>query len=377
MTRTDCLVIGGGIAGASLAYHLAPRARVRLLEREPQPGYHATGRSAAIYTECYGPRLIRLMTRLSGPFLRNPPAGFSDLPLLTPLGVLFVAGRDQSAPFRRRLAELQQVAPHVQEVSVSAARERCPVLREDWLAAAALDAEAMHMDVHALHQGYLRAARAAGAEIVTGAGVDRVARRDGLWQVDAGGSRHAAPVLVNAAGAWADVLAERAGVAPVGLVPKRRTAVLFDAPAGSDPSRWPAAWDIDDRWYFKPEAGRVLATPGDETPVPPQDVQPEEMDVALAVHRLERPTTLRPERIRSAWAGLRSFVDDGLPVVGFDAAAEGFFWLAGQGGYGIKTSWALGLMAASLIRHGALPEAAAGYGLRAEDLAPTRLGVAA
>ena len=377
MLQFDQIVIGGGIAGASLAYHLARHGRVALLERESQPGYHATGRSAAIYTKCYGPRSMRVMTHLSGPFLRSPPAGFSDTPLLTPLGVLFVACEAQRGRFTRRLAELREVAPDVTEVDVDEARRRCPGLPRDYLAAAALDDQAMNMDVHALHAGYLRAARRAGAAVLTSTGVDGITRRDGSWQVQAGSQRFTAGVVVNAAGAWADELAILAGVQPVGLTPKRRTAVLFDAPAGQDPRAWSAAWDIDDGWYFKPEGRQILATPGDETPVPPHDVQPEEIDIALAAHRLELATTLRPRRMTRAWAGLRTFAADGEPVVGFDAAAEGFFWLAGQGGYGIKTSWALGLTAASLIRHGKLPGEVAAFGLRAEDLGPRRLRNAA
>ena len=377
MHRADFLVIGGGIAGASIAYHLAPHGRVLVLERESQPGYHATGRSAAIYTECYGPRTMRVMTRASGAFLRCPPAGFSDVPLLTPLGVVFVAADSQRARFAQRLRELREVAPHVVEITPAEALRRCPVLRAEYVAAAALDGEAMNMDVHALHSGYLRAARAAGATLLTDMGVDRIERRGGSWRVAAGNERFSGPVLINAAGAWADQVAAMAGVAPIGVTPKRRTAVLFDPPSGTDPSRWSAAWDIDDGWYFKPEGAQVLATPGDETPVAPHDVQPEEIDVALAIHRLQAATHLAPRRINRAWAGLRSFVADGDPVVGFDAGAPGFFWLAGQGGYGIKTSWALGLCAAHLARHAGLPEALAGYGLLTEELGPRRLRSAA
>ncbi len=377
MQHFDQLIIGAGIAGASLAYHLAGDARVALLEREPQPGYHATGRSAAIFTECYGPRSMRAMTHLSGSFLRAPPSGFSETPLVTPLGVLFVAGETQREHFQQRLQALREIAPHVHEVGIDEALQRCPVLNRDYLAAAAFDAQAMNMDVHALHAGYLRAARAAGALLLTAAGVTAITRRDGLWQVQAGEHRLAAPVLVDAAGAWADEVAGMAGVTALGLVPKRRTAVLFDPPAHSDPHAWSGAWDIDDRWYFKPEGRRILATPGDETPVPPHDVQPEEIDIALAAHRIEQATTLRPRRIVRAWAGLRTFAADGEPVVGFDAEAEGFFWLAGQGGYGIKTSWALGLTAASLIQRGRVPETVETLGIGREALGPRRLRCAA
>ena len=373
----DFLVVGGGIAGVSIAYWLAPHGRTIVLERESQPGYHSTGRSAAIYTECYGPRTMRVMTHLSGAFLRAPPAGFSETPLVTPLGVLFVATAAQRERFARRLRELREVAPHVREVDVDTALGRCPALLAERLCAVALDGEAMNMDVHALHAGYLRAARAAGAALLTGAGVTAVSRRDGLWRVHVGEQRLAAPVLVDAAGAWADELAVMAGVAPVGLEPRRRTAVLFDAPPEDDPRRWSAVWDIDDGWYFKPEGRQLLATPGDETAVPPHDVQPEEIDIAMAMHCVEQATRLRPRRVARAWAGLRTFAADGEPVVGFDADADGFFWLAGQGGYGIKTSWALGLTAASLIRHDALPEAVAAFGVRAEALGPRRLRNAA
>lgn len=377
MQHCDYLVVGGGIAGASLAYHLCRYGRVIVLEGEGQPGYHATGRSAAIYTQCYGPRIMRAMTRLSGPFLREPPAGFASTPLLTPLGVLFVARADQRAAFTRRLGELREIAPHVREVDTTEALRRCPVLRLDQVERAVLDPQAMNMDVNALHLGYLRTARAAGVMLATNARVTALARTAGAWHARTTAGAFTAPVLVDAAGAWADAVAMLAGVTPAGLVARRRTAVLFDPPAGSDPHAWPAVWDIEDGWYFKPESHQVLATPGDETPVPPQDVQPEELDIALAMDRVQRATSMRPRRVNRAWAGLRTFAHDRNPVVGFDPDAPGFFWLAGQGGYGIKTSWALGLTATCLITRGALPREVTDYGISADEIAPARLRAAA
>ena len=375
MAVRDCdfVIIGTGIAGASAAYHLAGRSSVILLERESQPGYHSTGRSAAVFAESYGPRLMRVMTVASGPFLRAPPAGFSDVPLMHPRGALFIAREDQRDDLEALVKELSELSDDLRLVEPAEALNLCPVLNRTYLALAARDPSVMDMDVNAIHQGYLRGARGKGAAILTDAEVIALEQRGGKWHARTKAGDFAAPVVINAAGAWADVVAGLAGVRKVGLQPKRRTVIVFDAPAGLDMAKYPIAADCGEQFYFKPESGRVLASPADETPVEPQDVQPEEIDIALVVERIQQASTLRVERIVRRWAGLRSFVKDKNPVVGFAPDAPGFFWLAGQGGYGIQTSYAMGLTAASLATGKGLPDAIKPYGLSEKDLGPQRL----
>jgi D-arginine dehydrogenase len=271
------------------------------------------------------------------------------------------------------LAEYQVLSQAIQEIPIDEACRLMPILDHGYAAAAAYDPDSKSMDVNAIHQGYLRALKVRGGEVVTHAEVRRIARRDGLWRVDTPAGAFAAPLLVNAAGAWADEIAKLAGVRPIGLVPKRRTVIVFDAPDGIDSRTLPATADVDELWYLKPEAGRILGSPADETPVPPQDVQPEEIDKALAIDRIETATTLKIERIVQSWAGLRSFVADKQPVVGYDTGADGFFWLAGQGGYGIQTAAAMGRAAADLAGGLGLPDDMQGLGITAADLAPERL----
>ena len=352
MNTADVVIVGGGIAGASLAYRLAGHCKLVLLEAEPQPGYHASGRSAALFTASYGVGPVRALADASREFLLRPPPVFGEAPLARPRGVLWIAREDQAAP----LAALRkQLGGHadLQACQADEAERSCPALRPGYVAAAALEAGAFDIDVHALLQGYLRAFRAGGGELRTGAAVTAIRRRGSAWQVDTATERYQCALLVNAAGAWADRIAALAGVAPIGLVPKRRTAITFDplgvASDGTPLGRWPCVIDVEEQFYFKPDAGRVLASPADETPVSPGDAQADELDVATAVDRVERATCLRVERIAARWAGLRSFVADGVPVAGMNPEVTGFFWLAAQGGYGIMTSPALGALAAALI----------------------------
>jgi len=378
LERADFLVIGAGMAGASVGCELAAHGRVLVLEREGQPGYHATGRSAALYTQTYGHAVVRALTVASWDFYRQPPAGFAEHPLLTPRGVLLVGRADQQATVDAAFEQARRLTPTVERFDTARTLERCPVLRDDRVAGAVWEPDAMDMDVHAIHHGYLRALKARGGAVVTDAGVTALARHDGLWVAETAAGVFAAPVLVNAAGAWADALAGLAGVPPVGLVPKRRTVATFD-PVLDEPGHaaglptWPMVIDVDETFYFKPEAGRLLASPADETPVEPCDAQPEELDVALAIDRVEQVARFHVRRISHRWAGLRSFVADKIPVAGFDDATDGFFWLAGQGGYGIQMAPALARTAASLITGAGVPPDVARLGVTAADLAPARL----
>ena len=373
MKTCDFLVVGGGIAGASAAYELAAGGRVVLLEREDRPGYHSSGRSAAQFIETYGNASVRALTRASRPFYEAPPEGFAVQPLLSPRPVLFVARADQRAALAAQIAEIGPQAATLEELDGPEAEALVPVLRPGYAAAAVLEPEASDIDVHALHQGYLAGFKRRGGALVLRAEVAGLDRQDGLWQVRAGDESYRAAVVVNAAGAWGDTLAALAGAAPVGLVPKRRTAVTFDPPAGVEPAPWPLVADVEERFYFKPEAGRILASPADETPSPPCDVQPEELDVAVVMDRLAQATTLAPRSLAHRWAGLRSFVADKSLVIGQDDRVEGFFWLVGQGGYGFQTAPAAARTAAGLLLEGVLPDDIAAEGVTAAELSPARL----
>lgn len=363
MTRPAVTIIGAGMAGASLAYELAEHAAVTLLERENHPGYHTTGRSAAMFTETYGPAPIRALTRASRAFYENPPDGFVAAPILTPRGVLLTA-----EPDRADLIPDVLVTGATRALTPAEAEAQVPVLRGERLAGAVAEPDARAIDVDTLLQGYLRGFKARGGTLVCDAPVTGITRTETEWRVSTPKAVFAADVIVNAAGAWGDVVAALAGIAPVGLVPKRRTAILIDAP--SDPQAWPMVIDIAEAWYLKPDAGLLLASPADETPVEPQDAQPDEMDVAICVDRIETATRLQVRRIRHKWAGLRSFVDDGVPVAGFDRHVPGFFWLVGQGGYGIQTAGALSRLAAALILRRPVPADILAEGLDPIELAP-------
>ena len=370
---TRFLIIGGGIAGASAGYFLAQHGESVLLERESQPGYHSTGRSAALYTEYYGNALVRSLVLASRPFFETPPAGFADVPLLSPRGTLFIARQDQLGTLDEVLPEAQRLCPSMHRVDTAQAVALCPSIDPEYTAAAMFEPDSMDMDVDAIHQGYLRGFRRAGGDVRTDAEVTAIARDGKGWRVTTGIGEISAAVVINAAGAWCDTVAAMAGVAAVGLTPKRRTAMIFAAPGDQDPSGWASVIDIDEQFYWKPDAGKLLGSPADETPVAAQDIQPEELDIAIAVDRIEQASTLEIRRIEHKWAGLRSFVADKTPVVGPDPAAPGFIWCAGQGGYGIMASPAMGRATAAAAAGLPLPAEIAAAGITDADLGPGRL----
>jgi D-arginine dehydrogenase len=378
MTRSfDAIVIGAGISGAAAAYELAAGRKVLMLEAESRPGYHSTGRSAALYTPNYGNATVRALILAGRPFLDRPPAGFASHPTLKPRGAIAIAGPDDNAAFEERMA-LSGPGHEIHEIAPEEAVRQVPILKRDGIARALYEVDIEDMDVAAIHQGFLtgfrhRNGESGGGELVCDARVERIERKKGAWQVRAGDLAAEAPILVNAAGAWADEIAALAGLPPVGLVPKRRTAILVDLPAGADPGRWPALDDCGNEHYFRPDSGtRLMVSPGDETPSPPCDAQPDDMDVAYLVDWLERTTTLQVRRLAHQWAGLRSFVADHSPVVGPDPQGEGFYWLAGQGGYGIMLAAPLARGLRNLIDRGELPADLIAHGARAEALAPRR-----
>lgn len=380
MTQTcDVLVVGAGMAGASCGYFLA-RAGVSVvvLEREEQPGYHSTGRSAALFSETYGPSLVRKLSTASRAFLTAPPDGFAEHPLLGPRGLLVMGEPGEEDAIAAAVAEGRANGARVDALDERQLREVVPVLREGVFVGGCHEPAAMDIDVHALHQGFLRGLKAAGGRVVCRAEVETLTRAGDTWTARTRqGDSFSAPVIVNAAGAWADVVAGLAGIAPLALTPKRRTGIMLDMPPGVDFSSWPLTADLRESFYIKPDAGRVMLSPADATPVPPQDVQPEELDVALAVDRLMQVSTLNIQRPGETWAGLRSFLPDGEPAAGWAPEDCGFFWLAGQGGYGIQTAAGLGRAAAALVRGAALEADLTALGLSAEALSPRRLSAAA
>ena len=375
--RFDVAIVGAGIAGASCAFFLAPHRRVAILEREAQPGYHSTGRSAAAFIESYGNAPIRAATRASRPFLEAPPPGFAEHPLLRRRACVVAGPAEQLGRLREAFDEQRRALPAVRWLDAAELARRCPPLRPELFVAGFEEPGAADIDVHALLQGFLRGARAAGAQLLCGREVRALRRGAGGWTIETSGGAVEAGVVVNAAGAWASGLAALAGALPIELVPKRRTAITFDVPPEPWLDELPLLVDCDEQFYFKSDAGRILASPADETPLPPQDAQPDELDVATVADRIERFTRWQVRRIAAKWAGLRTFAADRTIVCGADPAAPGFFWLAGQGGYGVQTSPAMGRLAAGLIA--GLPDdpAFAAEGLRAEDFSPARPGLSA
>jgi D-arginine dehydrogenase len=371
--KADFIVIGAGVAGASVAHFLARYARVLVLEREPHPGYHSTGRSAALFMETYGPEQVRALTRASRRFFENPPAGFVEHPLLSPRGTLVVATRSQAAQLEEYWQQISSSATLTRRMNVAETLDLVPIFRPDQVFGSVYEPHACDIDVHALHQGYLRELRRQHGVVHCDCEVTGLERDGGGWRVYAGDQVFAAPVVLNAAGAWADVIARLAGVTPIGLEPRRRSAFIFAPPRGVATASWPAVMGAEEDWYFKPEAGMLLGSPANADPVDPHDVQAEELDVALAIDRIESMTTLTIHRPSRVWAGLRSFVSDGALVGGFDPLAPGFFWVAAQGGYGIQTSAAMGEACASLACGRPLPQHIADAGLSAEMLSAARL----
>lgn len=370
---TDVIVIGAGIAGASIGWQLAAHVSVTVLEREAQPGYHSTGRSAALLIDSRGSPVIRALTRASRALLLHPPPGFGEHPLLSPRNSLVVAARGDESRLDAHWAMLESIGAIATRLDTTQVRECVPVLRPERAAAGVLETGVFDMDVHAIHQGYLRGMRAGGGHLVCDARIESITRAGQQWEVQTGGVVYRAPVLVNAAGAWADEVASMAGVPGIGLQPRRRSAFLFAPPESVDTRAWPMTFDAAGGWYFKPEAGLLLGSPANEDPVPAQDVQPEEYDIALGIQRIEEATSLRIRRPSRTWAGLRSFVGDEDLVGGFDPLAPGFFWMAAQGGSGIKTSAAFGQACAALARSRPVPAHIIDAGLDPADMSPARL----
>lgn len=388
-TPYDVIVIGAGIAGLSAAYELSKTRSVLVLEQEEHPGYHATGRSAAVYAACYGSEQDALyaLVQTSWDFFANPPDGFSPYPLTQHRGVLFVSDDENVAELKQHFSEMSPRNPKAQLVGEAVIREKFPALNENYRQAAIYDPRVYDIDVSALQEGYLKAIRQAGSsqntegalhsrsDIKTSFKATDITRSGDLWTVSNGAEHFTAPYLVNAAGAWVDQVAEKAGVAPLDIKPLRRSAILIDGPEGPDvpvPADWSMVVEFREEFFFKPDAGKLMACPANEDLSEPCDAQPEELDIAYAAHYVEQALSQQVKKIDHSWAGLRSFAPDREPVIGFDPKAEGFFWVAGQGGYGIQTAPAAGRLVAALITGKKVPEDMAAFGLTEALTSPAR-----
>jgi D-arginine dehydrogenase len=369
MTGSDILVIGGGIAGLSAAAALSKHAKVTVLEAEEQVGFHSSGRSATMLHYFLGDRVVRELTLASRGFIEHPPVGFTEVPLGHHIPVLIQAREEERAALDALEADIRRFA-EIERLDARGVHQLCPLLKDDAVHGVA-DRSAIRLDPHALLQGNLWQLRNHGGKLLSCARALLIEYANGLWTVTTEkGASYSAPIVVNAAGSWADQVALMAGVRPLRLEPRRRTIITFDAPSGTQLDGLPFAKTVGDELYFAPESGRLFASPMDEVPSDPCDAQADEQEVALAAWRMEERTVVKVERIHSKWAGLRTFAPDRHPVAGFAPDADGFFWLAGQGGFGLQTSPAMAAIAESLIAGAPWPVAE----VRADDLGAARFG---
>lgn len=373
MADFDIAIIGGGIAGASLAYFLGAQARVVMIEGEAQPGYHTTGRSAAFYAETYGGPAVQPLTTASKPFFLAPPEGFASVPLLGARGGLYIARLGAEAALEEIERDFAGTGLAIARCDANEVAARVPQLRPEWLGGGVWEPGCNDIEVAALHQGFLSGARRAGMVLMNDAPVEALERSRGGWTIRTRAGEVRATVLVNAAGAWGDRIAALAGARPLGLTPYRRTMVAVAAEPPAD-AALPVVLDAQGSFYFKPDAGRLWISPHDEIPSDPCDAQPEELDIAVTIDRFEQATTYRICKLERAWAGLRTFAPDRVPVYGFDAQVPGFFWCVGQGGFGIQTAPAAGALVAALLLDREVPAHLTNAGVDPSRYSPVRFG---
>jgi D-arginine dehydrogenase len=368
-TEFDYIVIGAGIAGASVAAHLAATHSVLVLEMEDRPGYHTTGRSAASYEPNYGPLPMLALTRASAPFFMNPPEGFTDAPIFSPRGSFFFEAEGQE----KEAAYLLSKSAGLKEYSEQDVRNLYPILKQDYAKRSYYDDSTGDLDVDLLHRGYLRLFKNAGGTLATSELVKAIVRQNSQWNVLTPHAQFFAPNIINAAGAWGDVVADMANVKPIGLIPKRRSIGVIPVSGFRGFEAWPMVTDCAETWYAKPQSGKMIVSSADATPVEPHDAYADDMAIAEGVERLMNATTLEVTHLDHSWGGLRTFAPDGNPVVGFDPSTDGFFWLVGQGGYGIQSVPALSRTAAALARHMDVPEDVLEAELNMNHILPERL----
>lgn len=371
MQNFDAIIVGAGMAGISLAYELAASMRVLVLEMEEMPAYHSTGRSSALFDESYGKEAVRRMTLASRSFLENPPEGFCEHPLLSPRGLMVIGSDDQKDSLDQYYRDNQPLLGNLQYLDRKQLESRVSILGEH-VKAAVLSPGCRDIDVAAQFQGYHKLFLARGGKLHVSEPVLEIVHKGGHWQLKTAKEEYGAPIMVNAAGAWADSVAHKAGITPKGLQALRRTVALIELPVEVDYRNWPLVMDADEAFYFKPESGLILLTPADEEPVEACDIQPDDLDIAIAVDRFEKVTGLEINKVGRRWAGLRTFAPDRVPVIGEDPAHKGFFWLAGQGGYGIMTAPANAMFCSAMIQGNALPANLLDAGVKQEQLSPGR-----
>ncbi len=368
MNTYDFLVVGAGIAGASIAARLGETHSVLLVDMEERAGYHTTSRSAASYEPNYGPVPMLVLTRASHDFFMQPPRGFTDSPLFTPRGSLFLEAEGQADNTEYLLSKSSGLI----ELSIAKTCDLFPVLRPDYAKRCFLDGQTGDLDVDLLHRGFLRMLKERGGTVLLSSSLLSVERREGRWKVRCGSTDIAATVIVNAAGAWGDAVAKLCGAVPVGLIPKRRSIGVIPMPDGLAFAHWPMVTDMGETWYAKPQSGKLIVSSADATPVEPHDAYADDMAIAEGIDRMMAATTIEVERLDHSWGGLRTFASDGNPIVGFDPHTDGFFWLVGQGGYGIQSSPGLSAMAADMARGQPISETIIEMGLSRADIAPER-----
>jgi len=373
MSETDFLIVGAGIAGAGIAFHLAQHASVALIDMEDQAGYHTTGRSAAFYAETYGGPKLQPLTTASKAFLQSPPQGFTAQPILSNLGAIHLFRHSQTKNARAAFEAMAPGLPSIKMLTAEQVLARAPYLRKDLVAGGIDDPDCGNLDVAALHQGFLKGAKNAGCVLGLGAGFEQAVFEGGAWCVKTRMGEIKAKVIINAAGAWGDEIAIRAGIAPLGLMPLRRTIITVPNPDGLPfNNKGPVVIDVDENFYFKPEGSGYLVSAADETPSVPCDAQPELEDIAIAADQFEQATGASLPGIDAKWAGLRTFAPDRVPVIGYAPDNAHFFWNVGQGGYGIQTAPAWSQLAAALARGVAVPASLMAHDVRAELYDPAR-----
>jgi len=368
----DFIVIGAGIAGASVAYELSLSGKVVVLEMEQSAGYHSTGRSAAVMSENYGPALWSRLVTASRSFLEQPPEGFTDVKLVSPRGALFLARDGEQTQLSAQAEELARRGATIELTSAEDALRFCPVIKTSEFVSALYEPDCMDIDTDALLSGYLKMLRIRGGKLVTNGKVQTIRREGGVWKVSTPSGSFEAPVIINAAGGWVQEVATLAGLSFRNVVPFRRTAVVFDPPAGSTIQTWPMTFDVAETFYFKPEAGRIMVSPVDMSSSEPCDAQADELEVAIAIDRIHTFTTMEVRTVKHKWGGLRTFAPDHEPVIGRDPQEPSFIWLAGQGGNGVMGGAAAARLAASLAAGAEIPADIAQLGITIENVSPGR-----